>query len=54
LFTGDAAWWEPVVSLLITLVFAAFAVVVGERLYARSVLQTQRRMTIREAMRAGD
>ena len=54
LFTGEAAWWEPIVSLVITLAFAAVAVVVGERLYARSVLQTQRRMTIREAMRAAD
>lgn len=54
LFTGEAAWWEPIVSLLITLAFAGVAVVVGERLYRRSVLQTQRRMTIREVMRAGD
>jgi len=49
---GDATWWEPILSLLVTLAFAAFAVVVGERLYRRSVMQTQRRLTIREAMRA--
>ncbi|MEP6799598.1 MAG: ABC transporter permease, partial [Lapillicoccus sp.] len=54
LFTGEASWWEPIVSLVITLVFAAGAISVGERLYRRSVLQTQRRMTIREAIRAGD
>ena len=52
LLAGDATWWEPILSLLVTLAFAAFAVVVGERLYRRSVMQTQRRLTIREAMRA--
>ncbi len=52
LLAGDATWWEPLLSLLVTLAFAAFAVVVGERLYRRSVMQTQRRLTIREAMRA--
>jgi len=53
LLAGTAAWWEPVLSLLVTLAFAALAVMVGERLYRRSVMQTQRRLTIREAMRAG-
>ena len=52
LLAGEAAWWEPIVSLLLTLAFAASAVVVGERLYRRSVMQTQRRLTIREAIRA--
>lgn len=52
LLAGEAAWWEPILSLLLTLAFAAFAVVVGERLYRRSVMQTQRRLTVREAMRA--
>ena len=53
LLAGTAAWWEPVLSLLVTLAFAALAVMAGERLYRRSVMQTQRRLTIREAMRAG-
>ena len=53
LLAGTAAWLEPLLSLLVTLAFAALAVVVGERLYRRSVMQTQRRLTIREAMRAG-
>ncbi len=54
LLAGTAAWWEPVLSLLVTLAFAALAVMAGERLYRRSVMQTQRRLTIREAMRAGE
>lgn len=52
LFQGEASWWEPVLSLLVTLAFAAAAVVVGERLYRRTVLQTQRRMSLREALKA--
>ncbi len=54
LLAGDAVWWEPFVSLLVTVAFAAVSVVVGERFYRRSVMQTQRRMTIREVMRAAD
>lgn len=52
LLAGEAAWWEPIVSLVVTLAFAAVATLVGERLYRRSILQTGRRMSYREAMRA--
>lgn len=51
LFAGTAAWWEPVVSLGLTLVFVVLAVWVGERLYSRTLLQTQRRLSLREALR---
>jgi len=50
LFAGTASWWEPVVSLALTLVTALGAVVLGERLYARSLLQTRHRLTLREAL----
>lgn len=51
LFAGTAAWWEPVVSLGLTLAFVVLAVWVGERLYSRTLLQTQRRLSLREALR---
>ncbi len=54
LLAGDAAWWEPFVSLLITLAFAFGSIVVGERLYRRSVMHTGRRLKIREAMKQAD
>jgi len=51
LFAGTASWWEPVLSLAITCSVAFGAVVLGERLYSRSLLQTQRKLSVREALR---
>ena len=51
---GNAATWEPIVSLVITLAFAAAAIVVGEKLYRRSVLQSGGRVSMRQALRAQD
>ncbi len=39
LLDGGVAWWEPVAALALLLVFAATTVVVGERIYRRSLLQ---------------
>ncbi len=52
LLAGEAAWWEPFVSLLVTLAFAAWTMVIGERLYKRSILNTGRRLNVREALKA--
>ncbi len=54
LFAGTASWWEPVLSLAITCGVAYGAVVLGERLYSRSLLQTQRRLSVREALRLAE
>jgi ABC-2 type transport system permease protein len=52
LLAGEAAWWEPFVSLLVTLAFAAWTMVIGERLYRRSIMHTGRRLGVREALKA--
>jgi len=49
---GSAQWWEPVVSLGILLATAAVVVLVAERLYRRSLLQTQGRISVRQAWSA--
>ena len=49
---GSAQWWEPVVSLGILLATAAAVVLVAERLYRRSLLQTQGRISVRQAWSA--
>lgn len=54
LLEGTAQWWEPVLSLGITLAFAAFMIGLGERIYRRALLQTQGRVTIRQALRTAD
>ncbi|HEX5969808.1 MAG TPA: ABC transporter permease [Intrasporangium sp.] len=47
---GDALWWEPVVALIITVAFAAATVIVGEKVYRRSLMQTRGRLSWRQAL----
>ena len=49
---GTALWWEPVVALAILVVAAGAVVLVAERLYRRSLLQTQGRLSMRQAWSA--
>ena len=51
---GTADWWEPVVALLINLVFTVAMVLLGERIYRRALLQTQGRLTYRQALTLND
>lgn len=51
---GTAAWWEPLVSLAIMAAAAYGIVVVAERIYRRSLMQTQGRMTYRQALSVED
>ncbi|RLP95283.1 ABC transporter permease [Micromonospora sp. CV4] len=51
LFTGDAAGWEPFVSLAILLVTAGAFVVAGARIYEGSLLRTNGRTSMRAAWR---
>ncbi|GAA4733917.1 ABC transporter permease [Isoptericola chiayiensis] len=50
--SGDATWWEPVVSLLILAGFAAVALLVSERAFRGSLLQTGGRISWRQALRS--
>jgi ABC-2 type transport system permease protein len=54
LIAGEASWWEPVVALLLMGGFAAVTVVVGERIYRRSLMQTGGRVSWRAALKASD
>lgn len=51
---GSAQWWEPVLSLLITAVFAAVTIMVAERVYRRSLMQTGGKLTYRQALTLKD
>ena len=50
LFLGEAAWWEPLVSLVILGVSAAVVVVLGARIYERALLRTGPRVKLREVL----
>jgi hypothetical protein len=43
---------RALLSLLVTVAFAGWAMVVGERLYKRSILRTGRRLRVQEALKA--
>lgn len=48
--SGDAAWWEPILSLLILAAFAVVALLVGERAYRGALLQTGGRLSWKSAL----
>ncbi|WP_010539611.1 ABC transporter permease [Dietzia alimentaria] len=54
LVEGTAAWWEPLVAMVIALVAAALVIRVAERIYCRSIMQTGRKLTYREALKLAD
>ncbi|MDG4801623.1 ABC transporter permease [Micromonospora sp. WMMD980] len=51
LFTGDAAAWEPLVSLALLLLTAAAFLAAGARVYEGSLLRTNGRTSVRTAWR---
>jgi ABC-2 type transport system permease protein len=51
IFLGEAAWWEPLVSLVVIVLTAAAAVLLGSRIYENSLLRTGGRVKVLEALR---
>lgn len=51
---GDTSWWEPVASLLISLITAAVVVLVSERIYRRALMQTGGKLSFRQAYKLTD
>lgn len=54
LLAGDAAWWEPMVAMVLTLAFCYLSISFGSKLYRRALMQTQGRVSIRQAMKSSD
>jgi ABC-2 type transport system permease protein len=54
ILAGDAAWWEPVLALLLMAGFSAATIVLSERIYSRSLLQTRGRVSWKQALKASD
>ncbi|WP_333618300.1 ABC transporter permease [Dietzia sp.] len=50
LATGDAQWWEAIIALVITVITTAALVALSDLIYRRSMMQTNRKMTYREAI----
>lgn len=50
LFFGEAQWWEPLLSLGITLITCLVVIGIGARIYENSLLRTGGRVKLREAL----
>ena len=51
LFLGDAAWWEPLLSLGVLAVTCVLVIALGARIYERSLLRIGPRVRLREVLR---
>lgn len=51
LMLGQAAWWEPVVAMILLAAATIVAIMIGARMYERSVLRTGARVKLSEAIR---
>lgn len=49
LVEGTAAWWEPIIALVLLLAFGAALVRLAERLYSRALLQTGGQLSLKAA-----
>ncbi len=51
IFLGSAQWWEPLLSLLLSVVVTIGVIMVGARIYQNSLLRTGGRVKVKEALR---
>jgi ABC-2 type transport system permease protein len=51
IFRGDAMWWEPLLSLVIVLAATVVVVLLGAKVYERSLLRTGGRVRLGEVLR---
>lgn len=52
LFFNEAAWWEPLVSMVIMLVSCAVMILIGSKIYENSLLKMGARVKLRDALRS--
>lgn len=51
---GEVPLWQPIIALALMLVSAALTIIVGERLYRRSLLQSGGRVSLKQAWSTAD
>lgn len=52
-YTGDAAWWEPIGALALLAVTTVVVLMIGEKIYSNSLLRTGSRVKLKDAFRKG-
>lgn len=53
LLLGSAAWWEPLIALVLLIATTGVSIIIGARMYEQSILRTGSRVTLRDALRRG-
>ena len=53
IFLGQAAWWEPLLSLAILIVVTGLVIILGARIYSNALLRTGARVKLSEALARG-
>ncbi|MCX7522920.1 ABC transporter permease [Microbacterium sp. STN6] len=51
LFLGSAAWWEPLLSLVVLLATTAVVIALGSRIYSNSLLRTGAKVKLSDALK---
>ncbi|MFC5952966.1 ABC transporter permease [Streptomyces pratens] len=51
---GETEWWEPAVAVALSIAAAAVIVTMSARVYRRALLQTDRKLSFRQAMKMAD
>ncbi|MFM6851211.1 MAG: ABC transporter permease [Terrabacter sp.] len=54
ILSGDAGWWEPPLALVVMAGFSVATIVLSERIYRRSLLQTRGRVSWKQALTTPD
>ncbi len=49
-FLGEAAWWEPLLSLAVLLITTVVVILVGSRIYSNALLRTGARVKLSDAL----
>ncbi len=50
----SVSWWQPLIALILNLLFAFATVLLGERIYRNALLRTHGRLSYRQALKPND
>jgi ABC-2 type transport system permease protein len=52
IFLSQAAWWEPLLSLLVLIGGTAGVIMIAAKIYGNALLRTGAKVSVREALRS--
>jgi len=52
--SGSASWWEPLISLVVAIAAGYGIIRLADLMYRRSLMQTGRKLSYRDALRTAE